>query len=195
MKAAIRIPAPISETRTSGLDQPAGLPRIRPKISPKSASEKVTRPAQSIGTGSDAATFASRVSVRKIAAIPIGTLTKKIHSHPRVSVITPPTSGPMATAPPTVAPQTPIALARSLPSNSCAISASEVANIAAPPTPWRARKKLSTVGSFESPHNSEARVKTPNPIEKIRLRPSRSPSDPNTSRNEARVSAYASTTH
>ncbi len=66
-----------------------------------------------------------------IAPIPIGTLTKKIHSQPRPSVITPPSSGPIATAPPTVAPQTPIALARSRPSNSWAISASEVANIAA----------------------------------------------------------------
>ncbi len=68
--------------------------------------------------------------MRAIAAIPIGMLTKKIHSQPRCSVITPPTSGPTATAPPTVAPQTPNAVARSLPWNSWPISASEVANIA-----------------------------------------------------------------
>ena len=104
-------------------------------MSPKSAREKVTSPAQSIGCGSVAATFASFDSVSTIAAIPIGTLTKKIHSQPKASVSTPPTSGPTATAPPTVAPQMPIADARSRPSNSWAIRASEVANIAAPPTP------------------------------------------------------------
>ncbi len=62
--------------------------------------------------------FTTRVSVRTIAAIPIGTLTKKIHSHPNASVSAPPMSGPTATAPPTVAPQMPIAEARSRPSNS-----------------------------------------------------------------------------
>ncbi len=47
----------------------------------------------------------------------------------------PPTSGPIATAPPIVAPQMPNAVARSGPRNSCAISASVVANMAAPPIP------------------------------------------------------------
>ena len=50
-------------------------------------------------------------------------------------MIAPPTSGPIATAPPIVAPQMPIAVPRSLPWNSWAISASDVANIAAPPIP------------------------------------------------------------
>ncbi len=75
----------------------------------------MTRPGTSIGSGSWAETLTIWRSVRTIAAIPIGTLTKKIHSQPRFSVITPPTSGPTATAPPTVAPQTPKAVARSLP--------------------------------------------------------------------------------
>jgi hypothetical protein len=116
-------------------------------------------------------------------------LTKKIHSQPRPSVMTPPTSGPIATAPPTVAPQMPTAVARSRPSNSCAIRASEVANIAAAPVPCRPRAKLRTVGSPESPHRNEAAVNTTKPIVKTRRRPRRSPSEPKTSRNEARVSA------
>ncbi len=76
-------------------------------MSRKRPAEKVTRPGQSIGCGSVALTLASRVSVSTIAAIPIGTLTKKIHSQPRPSVSRPPISGPIATAPPTVAPQMP----------------------------------------------------------------------------------------
>ena len=50
----------------------------------------------------------------------------------------PPTSGPIATASPIVAPQMPNAVPRSFPRNSCEISASAVANIAAPPIPWSA---------------------------------------------------------
>ena len=61
----------------------------------------MTRPGKSIGSGSLAKTLTILRSVRTIAAIPIGTLMKKIHSQPRVSVTTPPTSGPTATAPPT----------------------------------------------------------------------------------------------
>ena len=53
--------------------------------------------------------------VSATAAIPIGTLTKKIASHPIPSVSTPPTSGPIATAAPVVAPQSPNAVPRSRP--------------------------------------------------------------------------------
>ena len=103
-------------------------------------------------------------------------------------MIKPPTSGPIATAPPIVAPQTPNAVARSLPWNSCPISASEVANIAAPPTPCSPRARLSRVGSPAIPQRNEAKVKIPKPIEKTRRRPSRSPSEPAVSRKAARVS-------
>ncbi len=127
--------APTSEITIWALPQPSALPRIRPKMRPKSESVKVTTPGQSIGWASVAETFATRVSVSTIAAMPIGTLTKKIHSHPSPSVMSPPISGPTATAPPTVAPQIPIAEARWRPSNSWAIRASAVANMAAPPTP------------------------------------------------------------
>jgi hypothetical protein len=103
--------------------------------------------------------------------------------------MTPPTSGPIATAPPTVAPQTPKAVARSLPWNSWPISASEVANMAAPPMPCRPRARLSRVGSPAIPQRNEAKVKMPKPIVKTRRRPSRSPSEPAVSRKAARVSA------
>ena len=87
MKAASSTAAPIRQARIRVLPQPSGLPRIRPKISRKRASEKVTRPGTSIGSGSLAKTLTILRSVRTIAPIPIGTLTKKIHSQPRFSVI------------------------------------------------------------------------------------------------------------
>ena len=49
------------------------------------------------------------------ATMPIGTLTKKIHRHESHEVSIPPTSGPIATAAPVVAPQIPNAVPRSLP--------------------------------------------------------------------------------
>ncbi len=104
-------------------------------------------------------------------------------------MIKPPSSGPIATAPPTVAPQIPIALARSRPSNSWAIRASAVANIAAAPAPWTPRATLSMVGSLANPQPNEASVNSAKPKLKTRRRPMRSPIDPATSRNDASVSA------
>ena len=158
-------------------------------MSRKSPPENVISPGQSIGWGSEPVTLTSLRAVRSSAASPIGTLTKKIHSQPRPSVSSPPISGPIDTAPPIVAPQAPIAVARSRPSNSCAISASEVANMAPPPTPCRPRARLSVVGSVEIPHRREATVKMAKPIANTRRRPSRSPSEPATSREVASVSA------
>ncbi len=132
-----------------------------------------------------ALTLASRVSVSTIAAIPIGTLTKKIACQPNPSVSSPPISGPIATAPPTVAPQIPIALARSRPSNSWAINARAVANIAAAPAPSNPLAMLSTVGSPANPHAIDAIVKSAKPKLNTRRRPIRSPIEPATSRNDA----------
>src|SRR5215208_565536 len=148
-------------------------------------SENVISPAQSIGDGSCAVRFSSLLMVSAIAAAPIGMFTKKIHSQPRPSV----------SAPPIVAPQAPMAVPRSRPWNSCAMRASEVANIAAPPTPWRPRARLRRVALGEIPHRNEATVKIKKPNVKTRRRPIRSASEPAVSRNAASVSEYASTTH
>ena len=62
----------------------------------------------------------------------------------------PPASGPIATAAPIVAPQIPNAVPRSLPWNSCEISASAVANIIAPPIPWTPRAMIRKSASLAS---------------------------------------------
>ena len=73
----------------------------------------------------------------------------------------------------------PIAVARSRPAaNSCATSASETANIAAPPMPWMARAMLRNVASGARPAASEAPEKMASPTANTARRPSRSAREP-----------------
>src|SRR3954451_7950741 len=109
--------------------------------------------------------------------------------------MTPPSSGPTATEAPTVAPQMPNAVPRSRPWNASAMSASDWANMIAPPIPWTPRARLRESESSARPQASEARLKTARPTTKTFRRPSRSPRDPAVSRNAASVSEYASITH
>src|SRR5215211_6381063 len=126
----------------------------------------------------------------------MGTFRKKIDSHPSQSVSAPPTSGPIATATPIVAPYMPMAVPRSRPAgNSCAIRASDTANITAPPTPWSARARLRNVGSGANAQSREETEKIASPAPNSLRRPSRSASEPAVSTSAASVSAYASTTH
>jgi len=96
---------------------------------------------------------------------------------------------------PVTAPQTPNATPRSRPRKLCPSSASDVANMIAPPTPWPLRDKISISGSWATPHSSEPRVKMTRPIWNSSFRPYRSASTPAVSSSEARVRAYASSTH
>ncbi len=59
MNALINTTAPPSEATICGLPQPSASPRIRPKIKPNRAREKVKTPIQSIGCGSLAFTLTS----------------------------------------------------------------------------------------------------------------------------------------
>ena len=173
----------------SGLRQPSALPRTSAKTRRKSAVENVTSPAQSTPRAPGSRDSATRVSVTHTAPTPIGTLTRKIASQPMCSTTTPPTSGPIATAAPVVAPQIPNAVPRSGPWKACAMSASDVANIAAPPTPCRPRARFSNVGVPAAAHRTDAAVKSTRPAVKTRRRPRRSASAPAVSRNAASDSA------
>ena len=171
------------------LVQPSLFPRTSPNTSRNSPPEKVTTPGTSMPpcAGSrDSSTFSS---VTTSAATPIGTLTRKIQRQPSDSVIRPPTSGPIATAPPVVAPQIPNAVPRSLPWNSWASSASETANIVAPPTPCRPRARMRKFAPGATPQSSEPPVNTITPTAKTDLRPSRSASEPAVSVSAASESA------
>jgi hypothetical protein len=75
------------------------------------------------------------------------------------------------------------------------MSASDWANMIAPPMPCTPRSRLSAVDEFASPQPSEARLKMARPTTNTRRRPSRSPSEPAVSRVAASISEYASMTH
>ena len=119
----------------------------------------------------------------------MGTLTRKMPRQLQSVVITPPSTGPSAVDTPVIAPHTPNATPRSRPRKLFPSSASEVANMIAPPTPWALRDKISISGSRASPHSSEPRVKMTRPIWNSRFRPYRSASTPEVSSSEASVSA------
>ena len=133
--ATMSTTAPIRQKRISVLDQPSSLPCRSPYTSRKSEPVSAAVPSQSTRPGCGLFDSSTRISVRTIAAIPIGMLTKKIQRQPAHSVRTPPTSGPIATAAPVVAPQMPNAVPRSRPWKAFASSASETANMIPPPTP------------------------------------------------------------
>ena len=90
---------------------------------------------------------------------------------------------------PMTAPHTPNATPRSRPRKLFPSSASDVANMIAPPTPWPLLDTISISGSWASPHSSEPRVKITRPIWNNRFRPYRSASTPEVSSSEARVRA------
>ncbi len=101
----------------------------------------------------------------------------------------PPTSGPIATAAPAAAPQIPNAIPRSFGGNSCASSASEVANIIAPPIPCTPLATSSTGADQARPHTAEETVNTASPTRKTRRLPTMSDTDPAVSSAAASVSA------
>jgi hypothetical protein len=109
------------------------------------------------------------------AATPMGRLMKKMNRQPNRSVSTPPASGPMALAAPSVAPKTPSARARATPENSTRSSGVAVANSTAPPTPCSARNSWSASAVGASAQVSDPTVKMTRPIRNSRRRPSRSP--------------------
>ena len=156
------------------LAHPSSLPRVRPRTRRNRAPEKVISPATSRRLLPGSLMLTMRVRETARVAIPMGMLTKKIHRQPRPLVSAPPTRGPTATAPPTVAPQAAMAVPRSRPRKSWPMRASEVANIAAPPTPWTARPTMRKVAELARPQTNDARVKMVSPATKIRLRPNRS---------------------
>ena len=148
-----------------------------------------TKPAQSgrVACGErDSETFSTEITT---AITPIGAFTKKIHRQDKPEVSRPPSSGPIATARPVTAPQTPKAVPRSRPRNASASRASETANMIAPPTPCNPRESWSISVLVANPHRTEATVKIVRPIRYIRRRPNMSARLPAVSRNAARVRA------
>ena len=126
------------------------------------------------------------------AATPIGTLTKKIQCQSSAWVSTPPASRPIDAPAEATNEKTPIAFPCSPGSgNIVTIMPRITAELSAPPTPWMKRAAISISGEPDSPHSSEASVKTARPARKIVRRPIRSPSRPASSSRPPNAIRYA----
>jgi hypothetical protein len=105
-----------------------------------------------------------------------GTSAKKTLDHENCSSSQPPTIGPTAMPTPVVAPQSPIARARSLRSVKTFVRSDSVAGkINAAPMPMTARAAISSPGELPSPPARLASPNTQRPVSRTPLRPTRSP--------------------
>ena len=122
-------------------------------------------------------------------AMPIGTLTKKIHSQASRSVRMPPSRRPNAAPPAAMPPQTPRAFVRSSPSGKVVVMIDSAAGeTSAAPRPCRPRARMSIVPDCASPSSSDAKVNSAMPARNRRLRPSRSAARPPSSRKPPNIS-------
>ena len=67
------------------------------------------------------------------------------------------------------------------------MSAREVANMMAPPTPWAPRARFSISDEEDTPHTNDDTVNTPRPTANTTRRPNMSPRTPAVRRKAARV--------
>ena len=131
----------------------------------------------------------TRRSDNRNTAMPTGTLMKKIHGQERSSVSAPPTIRPNALPPIAIAAQTPSAFARSAPSWKVVVMiASAAGEMNAAPSPCSPRQAMSIPELWARPLSSDATVKTTRPKRNSRLRPSRSPARPPSSRKPPKTS-------
>lgn len=120
---------------------------------------------------------------------------QKTHRQLATCTIHPPRNGATAPAMPPSPDHAPIARPRSAAPNDDWMIASAPGVSSAPPTPWRARAAMSARTSGASPHSRDASANQMTPTRNTRRLPSRSPSDPPSSKNAARVSPYPLTVH
>ncbi len=115
------------------------------------------------------------------------------HAHPLVTA--PPTSGPMATAVPPMAPQMPRAALRREGGTAALSKVRESGMIIAPPAPWSARAAMRIPMPGASAAAADEAVNSAIPATKMRRRPNRSPKVAAERSSTAKVSVYALTVH
>jgi hypothetical protein len=148
---------------TSGLPQPAELPRTNPQTRPSAPPVTSARPGMSrLVSGPKLSRM--RVSTSGIATSPIGTLIQKIHSQLIPSTTAPPSSGPLATATPVIALKIPIAAPRFSGGNAALSSARPSGMISADPAPCTARAAINVPTSGASAAAADDAANNPSPI-------------------------------
>jgi hypothetical protein len=182
---------PTSERITSGDVQPSVGARVSAKTKRMRPAVTVVAPHASKWRARPGALLsATKRRTKNSAPTPIGTLTKKTHSQPTYSVRIPPSRTPIAAPEPAMAPSTPRALFRSLPSSNVTvvIENTDGERIAAA-APWSMREITSTSADHASPQSSENAEKAARPTMKMTRRPRMSPARPPSSRKPPNVSA------
>jgi hypothetical protein len=117
----------------------------------------------------------TRRVVSRIAMMPIGRFSQKIHCQASPSAIAPPMNGPLSVANPVSPRYSPIALPRRAGGNTALISVSDSGSTIAAPTPCTARAVISAPMLGASAHATEPSVNTASPTVNTRRRPNRSP--------------------
>src|SRR3954452_20628208 len=120
---------------------------------------------------------------------------KKIQRHDRLEVKKPPISGPATEATPNTAPKMPVNFPRSRGETTSPTAACALTINPPPPSPWMARKAISSVMPCASPHSAEPTRKITSAACSTTLRPKRSPSFPYSGVTTVTASRYAVTTH
>jgi len=124
------------------------------------------------------------------AAAPIGTLTRKMYRQPAYSVSKPPAITPTVAPAAPMAPHSPSALLRSVPSGNMFITIDSAAGkTTAAPNPCTPRIAIKKPSFVARPAPSDAAVNTARPSIRIRRRPSRSAARPPRSRKPPKVIA------
>ena len=154
---------------------------IRPAVT-------VTAPATSAGVRSEGRPPGTNSMTSPIRAAPMGTLTRKIHSHPGPSVNSPPAITPTVPAAPPTAPKMPSALFLAAPSVKVLVRIDRAAGAAsAAPIPCTALAPTSCQRASDSPAASDAAANSARPLTSTRRRPNRSAARPPSSRNPPRA--------
>ena len=139
--------------------------------------------------GSSARDSGSRRRPPISAAMPSGTLTRKIQRQSAASVSTPPITGPSTALSPMTGPKSPNAFCSSSAGKAARMMPKPWGIISAANAPWTRRKAISISVDCAAPHSAEAMVKPATPSRKSLRRPKMSPSRPPVTSPTANVSA------
>ena len=155
--------------------QPQSGASITPKISTAIPTVDRARPPQSIGGVLGSREVGIAMATRAAIAPATMAMNTKMLPHQNRSRSHPPTIGPVAMPIPVVAPQSPIAMARSPRSvNTLTSSESVEGNMSAAPSPINALEAISSAEVADPAPARLANAKTASPMSSVPLRPNRS---------------------
>src|SRR3954451_19711194 len=172
---------------------PQLLPWTMPRVSSASDNARISAPARSgrVRRPGERLSTSLRPASTTTSA-PIGTFTRKQRRQSERWINVPPIGGPSAAAMAADEPYTVSARARRPAGNAFTTSASDAGTTIAPPSAWSARAPIRKPALGAIAQRALAVVNSTTPTWNMRLRPSRSASRPEPTRNAANTMLYAS---